>query len=610
MKELHKKDLASHLDPESCEEVRKGLREVLTGENAGEPLSREIRTPEMPTLLSEAEGNTSERGKASVKGIRRGRRPSACMDSLWTGTERSRNSSADDVPLERGAKVNDRTAPMYDCGKSDEAVVAGKRTNNPDLTQADLWGNGAEFVEPRASTKRNASQQNIPRTQSRVHGMSHELERVRQRARIDKKTRFTALLHHLSKERLRQSFAGLKKQAAAGVDGVVWKEYAEHLESNLKGLHQRVQRGTYRAKPSRRVYIPKADGKERPLGVAALEDKIVQGAVAEVLNAIYETDFLGFSYGFRPGRGQHDALDALAVTLTRGKVNWVLDADIRGFFDAISHEWLRKFLQHRIGDRRILRLIDKWLQAGVLENGQWKPTEKGTPQGATLSPLLANIYLHYVLDLWLHQWRRKYANGEVIVVRFADDFLVGFQHKEDAERMLTLIRERMAQFALELHSEKTRLIEFGRFAAKKRSRRNRRRPETFDFLGFTHICGENRKGGFILMRHSVSKRVQQKLRAVRVELRKRMHRPIAEQGRWLGHVFRGFSQYHAVPTNGRAVNSFRGELARSWYRSLRRRSEKRRINWKKMDRLVKHWIPATRICHPWPNERFDAKHSR
>jgi group II intron reverse transcriptase/maturase len=440
--------------------------------------------------------------------------------------------------------------------------------------------------------------------------MSHELERVRQRARIDKKTRFTALLHHLSKDRLRQSFAGLKKQAAAGVDGVVWKEYAEHLESNLKGLHQRVQRGTYRAKPSRRVYIPKADGKERPLGVAALEDKIVQGAVTEVLNAIYETDFLGFSYGFRPGRGQHDALDALSVTLTRGKVNWVLDADIRGFFDAISHEWLRKFLQHRIGDQRILRLIDKWLQAGVLENGQWKPTEKGTPQGATLSPLLANIYLHYVLDLWIHQWRRKYANGEVIVVRFADDFLVGFQHKKDAERMLTLIRERMAQFALELHSEKTRLIEFGRFAAKKRSRRNRNRPETFDFLGFTHICGKNRKGGFILMRHSVNKRVQQKLRAVRVELRKRMHRPIAEQGRWLGLVFRGFSQYYAVPTNGRAVNSFRGELARSWYRSLRRRSEKRRINWKKMDRLVKHWIPATRICHPWPNERFDAKHSR
>ncbi len=492
---------------------------------------------------------------------------------------------------------------MHGSGKSDEAIVAQKRANKPNAPQVDLWAGGAEPVEPRASTKRNANQQSISRTQSRAHEMSQELERVRQRARKDKKVRFTALQHHLSVERLRQSFFGLKKQAAPGVDGMVWKEYAEHLEVNLQRLYERVQRGTYRAKPSRRVYIPKADGKERPLGVASLEDKLVQGAVTEVLNAIYETDFLGFSYGFRAGRSQHDALDALA--LTRGKVNWVLDADIRGFFDSISHEWLRKFLQHRIGDRRILRLIDKWLQAGIL-----KPTEKGTPQGATLSPLLANVYLHYVLDLWIAQWRRKHAVGEVIVVRYADDFLVGFQQKEDAQRMLSLLRERMAQFALELHPDKTRLIEFWRFAAKKRGRRNLGRPETFDFLGFTHICGMNKEGGYLLMRNSVAKRVKRKLHAIRVEMRKRLHRAIAEQGQWLAQVFRGFAQYYAVPTNYRAVNNFRGELARCWYRSLRRRSEKRRITWQKMNRLAQRWIPASRTCHPWPNERFDAKHSR
>lgn len=421
---------------------------------------------------------------------------------------------------------------------------------------------------------------------------------------------FTALHHHLNHERLRQTFLGLEKQAAAGVDGVVWSGYAEHLEANLKRLHEQVQRGTYRAKPSRRVYIPKADGKERPLGVAALEDEIVQGAMTETLNAIYEADFLGFSYGFRPGRGPHDALDALAAALTRGKVNWVLDADIRGFFDSISHEWMRKFLRHRIGDRRVLRLIDKWLRAGILEQGQWKPTEKGTPQGATLSPLLANIYLHYVFDQWIDQWRRKHATGEVIVVRYADDFIIGFQHKEDAERMLPQLGERLAQFSPELHPDKTRLIEFGRFAAEKRARRKQGQPETFDFLGFTHICGRKRGGGYLLKRNSVTKRMRGKLHVVRAELRKRMHQTTAEQGRWLAQVFRGYSQYHAVPTNRRAVNTFRRQLAHGWYLVLGRRSQKRRVKWEKVYRLMERWIPATRIHHPWPTERFDAKHSR
>ena len=610
MKESYEKDEASHLGPKSCGAVRKDSREVLTGESAGEPLSREIQSSELPTLLSEAEGNTPGHDKARAQEIRRGRRPSACTDTSWTGTVRSQNSPEAGGISERGAKVHDLTALMYGFGKSDEAIVARKLPNKTDAPRVDLWANAAEAVEPRASTKRNADQRSISRTQSRIHEVSQELARVRERAQEDKKTQFTALLHHLSLDRLRQSFYGLQKQAAPGVDGVVWSEYGEDLEANLQSLHTRVQRGTYRAKPSRRVYIPKADGRERPLGVAALEDKIVQGAMTEVLNAIYEADFLGFSYGFRPGRSPHDALDALAVGLTRGKVNWVLDADIRGFFDTLSHEWMRKFLQHRIGDHRVLRLINKWLQAGILEQEQWRPTERGTPQGATLSPLLANIYLHYVFDLWIARWRRLHATGNMIVVRFADDYVVGFQQKEDAQRMLTHLQERLAQFGLELHSGKTRLIEFGRFAAKKRLRRGLGQPDTFDFLGFTHKCGVSRGGNFILMRHSSSKRMGRKLRAIRDALRRNRHQPIPVQGRWLAQVFRGYANYHGVPTNSKAVNTFRGQLIKSWYRSLRRRSQKRRIDWLKMTHLARRWIPANHICHPWPQARFDAKHSR
>lgn len=609
MKESDEKDPASHLGPESCEAARKGCREVLTGESAGEPLSREITHPELPTLLSEAEGHTPTSDKARTKETRRGRRPSACTDTSWTGTGRSLSSPAVDGPQERGAKVNDPTAPMHGPGKSDEAVVAEKLPNKPTEPEIDidLWGSGAEAVEPRASTKRNAEQPHISRTQSRAHEMPPELLRVRQKARKEKKMQFTALLHHVSVERLREAFHGLRKRAAPGVDGVAWSEYAEHLEANLQKLWGQVQRGTYRARPSRRVYIPKADGRDRPLGVAALEDKIVQGALSEVLNAIYEADFLGFSYGFRPGRSPHNALDALAVGLTRSKMNWVLDADIRGFFDAISHEWMRKFLRHRIGDRRVLRLIDKWLQAGVLEQGEWKPTEQGTPQGATLSPLLANVYLHYVFDLWIAQWRRKQATGEMIVVRYADDFLIGFQNKEDAVSLLAHLRERLAQFELELHPEKTRLIEFGRYAAQRRARRGLRRPETFDFLGFTHKCGQSRESGFLLMRHSSSKRLRRKLGDVREKLRKRLHQPVSLQGQWLGQVFRGYLNYHAVPTNYRAVNTFRGQLIKGWFRSLRRRSHKRRLDWAKMKRLASRWIPPSRIIHPWPHVRFDAR---
>jgi group II intron reverse transcriptase/maturase len=289
-------------------------------------------------------------------------------------------------------------------------------------------------------------------------------------------------------DRLREAYLALKRKAAAGVDGVTWEAYGQDLEAHLAGLDERVHCGTYRAKPSRRVYIPKSDGRQRPLGIAALEDKIVQRAVVEVLSAIYEADFLGFSYGFRPGRSQHDALDALATAITRKKVNWVLDADIRGFFDAIAHEWMVKFVKHRIADKRIVRLIQKWLAAGVLENEKWSATPEGTPQGATVSPLLANVYLHYALDQWVQHWREHVAAGETIIVRFADDFVVGFQHESGAVRFRADLQKRLEQFGLELHPEKTRLIRFGRFADRDRRRLGEGAPETFEFLGFTHIC--------------------------------------------------------------------------------------------------------------------------
>ena len=417
----------------------------------------------------------------------------------------------------------------------------------------------------------------------------------------------TALLHHVTVDRLRSAFLTVEKHAAAGIDGVTWQQYAKRLEENLQALHGRLHRGGFRARPSRRVYIPKADGRQRPLGIAALEDKIVQRAVVEVLNAVYEVDFLGLSYGFRPGRSQHQALDALSVGIRRKKVNWVLDADIRGFFDALDHQWLLKFVAHRIGDRRVLALIQKWLRAGVLEGGQWKATEEGTPQGASISPLLANIYLHYVFDLWIQRWRKTRAHGDVIVVRYADDFVVGFQYESDAVRFQDELRIRFCKFALELNAEKTRLIRFGVFAAQQRLERGEGRPETFDFLGFTHICGKSRSAKFLLRRRTISRRLHAKLREVRGELRRRWHIPVREQGRWLAQVIRGYFAYHAVPTNYQRMGQFRREIVRLWYCALKRRSQRDRTTWPRMTQLAETWLPRARILHPWPEERFDAR---
>ncbi len=464
-------------------------------------------------------------------------------------------------------------------------------------------------MEPRAGAKGNTSQHGMRRTPGRA-SMSHGLDRVRQAAKERKGERFTALLHHIDVDLLRSAYGWLRREASAGVDGVTWDAYGAGLERKLADLHERIHRGAYRAQPSRRVYIPKPDGRERPLGIAALEDKIVQRALVEVLNATWEEDFLGFSYGFRPGRGQHDALDALAVGITRCKVNWVLDADIAGFFDAVSHEWLLRFVEHRVGDRRVLRLIRKWLKAGVAEDGVVTPGTVGTPQGAVISPLLANIYLHYVFDLWAEQWRKRHARGDVIMVRYADDIVVGFEHRADAERFLADMRDRLAGFALTLHPEKTRLIEFGRRAAGDRRARGLGKPETFNFLGFTHICGRSRRGDFQLRRKSRSDRVRARLRAVKEALRRRMHESIDEQGAWLRRIVMGFNAYHAVPTNAVALWDFRYNITNLWKRTLRWRGQKGAVTWKRMTVLQNRWLPKPRITHPWPNVRFAVKHPR
>lgn len=483
-------------------------------------------------------------------------------------------------------------------GKSDRSTVPGK---SPNKTGTPV----AEGMEGRGLAKGNPRQQNAPRTPSR-QGAHSALERVRQAARRDRKLRFTALLHHVyNPETLREAYFGLKRDAAPGVDGKTWRRYGEELEGNLRDLSQRLQRGAYRAKPVRRTFIPKPDGRQRPLGVPALEDKIVQRATTQVLNAIYEVDFLGFSYGFRPGRSQHNALDALYTGLLTRKVNWVLDADISGFFDAIDRSWLVKFIEHRIADRRVVRLIQKWLNAGVLEDGKRTVSAKGTVQGGSISPMLANVYLHSAFDLWVQQWRKKRARGDVIVVRFADDFIVGFQHRQEAEQFLDELRQRIAKFGLELHADKTRLIEFGPFAAENRKRRGQGKPETFDFLGFTHICAKKRSNGrFTVLRQTMRKRLQAKLKELKFELRRRLHDPVPAVGKWLRSVLVGHMRYYGVPMNGRALALFRYRVVWLWYRALRRRSQKSRLTWERMQRLVKRWLPPVRIYHPYPLRRL------
>ncbi len=491
---------------------------------------------------------------------------------------------------------------MHGREKSDPAIVAAKPANKAGQP-------ATEPVERRVGAKGNADQRNTRRAQDRV-SVSQALGRIRQAAKQRNTDKFTALFHHISPALLRLAFSELKRNAAPGVDGTTWRTYEADLDQNLAALHEKVHRGAYRAQPSRRQYIPKPDGRQRPLAVAALEDKIVQRATVAVLSAIYEEDFLGFSYGFRPKRSQHDALDALDVGINSTKVNYILDADIAGFFDAVDQTWLVRFLDHRIGDPRIIRLIQKWLQAGILEDGEVTVSDRGTGQGSVASPLLANVYLHYAFDLWAERWRRREATGDMIIVRYADDIVVGFEHEDDAQRFWDAMRARLQEFSLSLHPKKTRLIAFGRHVAIDRARRGLGKPETFNFLGFTFICGKSRRGKFLLMRKTRRDRMRAKLAEIKEEMRRRRHQPIPEQGGWLEQVVTGFFNYHAVPTNHRSLRAFRDHVVNLWRRSLRRRGQRDKTKWERIKRLADDWLPKPRILHPWPRERFAVKHPR
>lgn len=492
---------------------------------------------------------------------------------------------------------------MNETRQSDGPMVPRKPSNKEQAS-----ARSAERVEGRGPAKGNASQQNRDRTQGRSDLLS-ALERIRETASQDRKMQFNALWHHVyDPQRLRQAYLGLRRDAAEGVDAVTWQEYGMDLEAKLQDLSERLKRGAYRARPVRRVHIPKPDGKLRPIGVPALEDKLVQRATVEVLEAIYEVDFLGFSYGFRPGRSPHHALDALSVAITHRKVNWLLDADLQAFFDSLSQEWLVRFLQQRIADERVVRHIQKWLGAGVLlQDGQLEYSSRGTVQGGSISPLLANVYLHYALDLFVQRWRAAQAEGQVIFVRYCDDFVVGFEHYSDAVRFLQELRVHLAQFCLELHPKKTRLIEFGRFAAERRARRGEGKPETFDFLGFTHFCGKRRDGRFELKRKTIRKRLRAKLLSLKDQLRRAMHSPIPRVGQWLASVLRGHFNYFGVPGNFEALSTFRLRVVDLWRRTLRRRSQRSRITWERMEQLAARWLPTPHIVHPYPDQRLHVR---
>jgi len=478
-------------------------------------------------------------------------------------------------------------------------MTAKKKEHSPEPMPTST----AESLEGRGRTEGNTSQSNSHRMQSRDR-LQQALERVRQVAVRDRKAQFTSLWHLVyDLDRLREAFRAIKRQSAAGIDGATKEEYEFRLEENLTDLSERLKRGAYHAKPVKRVYIPKSDGRMRPIGIPALEDKIVQRATAEVLQAIYEADFHDFSYGFRPGRSQHMALDNLAVGIMRRPMNWVLDADIRGFFDNIDHEWLLKFVEHRISDKRVLRHIQKWLNAGVFEDGDIHVAEYGTPQGGSISPLLANVYLHYAFDNWAQIWQRKEATGNMLITRFADDIVLCFEHREDAERFLTDMQKRMSKFHLELNMEKTQLLEFGRKSPQAQGERGGGVPQTFDFLGFTHYCSRTRGGRFVVKRQTARKKMRAKLEELRKELRKRMHDPVPEVGRWLGSMLKGHYQYYGVPFNSPKLGAFRHHVLCAWKQTLARRSQKAKDTWDFANYLAERYLPMPRIAHPYPEQR-------
>lgn len=486
----------------------------------------------------------------------------------------------------------------YGLRESDSPVVPMKSSNKTMKVVA-------EKMEERGLTKGNSTEQNICRTQGREN-MKSALNRIRQSAKSDKDQKFSALLHHIySLDTLREAYYGIKRNASTGIDGKTWRDYGRNLEENIQELSNKLKRGAYRAKTVLRVFIPKVDGNQRPIGIIALEDKIVQRATVIVLNSIYEVDFVGFSYGFRPGRNPHKALDALNIGIRRKKINWIVDADISSYFSSINQDWLLRFIEHRLADKRVIRLIKKWLKAGVLEENIVTQNERGTQQGGSISPLLANIYLHYVFDLWANKWREKKAQGDVIIVRFADDIITGFQNKAEADLFMRHLKLRLQKFDLSLHPDKTRLIEFGRFAEERIGKRGGGKPGTFTFLGFTHICGKTRKGRFKIIRKTSKKKLRDKLKEIKVILRKRIHWSIREVGKWLRSVVQGHMNYFAVPDNIGDIQRFRHNVSRLWFRSLKRRSQKHRLNWEIMWKIKEKWLPGARIIHPYPEMRFE-----
>lgn len=458
-----------------------------------------------------------------------------------------------------------------------------------------------ESMEGRPAAEGKSALRNAPRAQDR-EGALTQVERIGQRAKEKKGERFENLLSAIKAPLLKEAYQRLRKDAASGVDEVTWKEYGEALDARVHDLQDRIHRGSYHPQPVRRVHIPKGTG-TRPLGIPTLEDKVVQQAARMVLEPIYEREFMGFSYGYRPGRSPHKALTAVAELISR-KTSWVLDADIRSFFDTIDHEWMKQFIEHRIGDKRMVRLLMKWLHAGVLEDGELHEVKAGTPQGGIISPLLANLYLHYVLDLWANQWRKRHARGEVYIVRYADDLVMGFQYEQDARAMREALATRFAKFGLELHPDKTRVIRFGRFALEGAKSEGRTRPETFDFLGFTHIASVARNGKFLLKRRTSRKKRKAKLMLLREAIRERRHEPVRAQHKWLASVLQGHYRYYGVPTNSLALKQFREQVRVTWHRQLQHRSQRAAWSRVQLAKFEKHFpLPSPRIHHPWPNLR-------
>ena len=600
MKVQYWEEMANHSDPESCVAHREVWIEALTGDTGRPAIEPRNHSIGYAHGVAIPEGNTEhDVNRKTCSDPARSETLSMLGSELHGSWE---ISSVPEAPESGGTgKAQSHNPVAYADEKSDTFVVPKNPSNKGD--------DPAEMVEGRNVAKGNVNENPAPRTPSRTKVASMGLEGVRIAATKDKELRFTALLHHITPTLLVESFYALRHDAAAGVDAVTWQDYEEGLSTRVHALHREIHTGSYRATPSRRVYIPKADGKQRPLGIASLEDKVVQQAVVTVLNMIYEEDFLGFSYGFRQGRSQHNALDALMVAIKSRRVNWILDADIAAFFDEIDHDWMLKFLEHRIADQRLLRLIRKWLKAGVIEDGRRLGATKGTPQGAVISPLLANIYLHYALDLWTQQWRGRHARGKVSIVRYADDSVIGFEKADDARRFLAAMQERMGKFGLTLNAKKTRLIEFGRFAANNRLRRGQGKPETFDFLGFTHCCSTTREGLFQVRRLTVKKRMRLRIAEIRVELMRRRHQPIVVVGKWLNRVVRGYLNYHAVPGNLYRLGSMCKDINRAWRHSLMRRSQRPSMPWDRFSRIARRFMPPIRNAHPYPEDRFYASHT-